>query len=408
MLPAPACCIDIRPFAAYSSGVLTISGPAGLSRIASVRSNASVTRSPLRDREEVAITTGRRVVEIIRRQGPLSRAEAARRLGLSKPTISTAVDALLERGLLREVGRASLRAGRSPRLLGFNARTAVVVGVDLGATNLRLSLADLEGDTIARRALPTPRGPDLAERLVQEIRSLRENHAAAAPLAATVVGTPGVVEGDRIRLSPNLPALEAPGFLPALTASLPCPVEVHNDVNLAAIAEARAEAAELVAVLAVGTGLGAGLARGREVWTGARGRAGEIGYIPFRSPAGANLEDALSGIGLCRLHRHFGGTGEPAAVLARRDEAASRALDVFLDALALAVTVISCTFDPARLVLGGGVGDRLAFALDGVRDRVVERGAFVAPLEVSALGDLAAQRGAVLLATARASQELLS
>lgn len=317
------------------------------------------------------------------------------------------MDVLLERGLLHEVGRASLRAGRSPRLLGFNARNAVVVGADVGATNLRLSLCDLDGETIARRALPTPQSPDLAERLAAEIRSLWGEHAPLAPLTAVVVGTPGVVEGDRIRLSPNLPALESPGFLPAFKGSLPCPVEVHNDVNLAAIAEGRAGTDELVVVLAIGTGLGAGLARGREVWTGARGRAGEVGYIPFRSPVGTTLEDALSGIGLRRLHRHFGGDGDPAAVLAGRDDAASRALEVFLEALATALTVISCTCDPARIVLGGGVGDRLGFALEAVSDQIVEQGAFVAPLEVSSLGDQSAERGAVLLATTRASQELL-
>lgn len=317
------------------------------------------------------------------------------------------MDALLQRGLLREVGLESLRSGRSPRLLGFNARNAVVVGVDLGATNLRLSLSDLEGETIARRALATPQGPDLAERLAHEIRSLWQDSSPGAPLAAAVVGTPGVVDGGRIRLSPNLPALESPGFLTAFKGSLPCPVEVHNDVNLAAIAESQAGADELVAVLAIGTGLGAGLARGREVWTGARGRAGEVGYIPFRSPVGTTLEDALSGNGLRHLHRHFGGDGDPAAVLAGRDDASSRALEIFLEALAMALTVISCTCDPARIVLGGGVGDRLGFALEALSDRIVKQGAFVAPLEVSSLGDQSAQRGAVLLATTRASQELL-
>src|ERR1700693_5021699 len=92
--------------------------------VSSVPTNRGVDRDPGM-RRALSITVGtpgllraineRTVLELIHRQGPLSRAQAARITGLSKPTVSLSLASLLESGLVREVGRS--RGGASPRAL---------------------------------------------------------------------------------------------------------------------------------------------------------------------------------------------------------------------------------------------------------------------------------------------------
>lgn len=313
----------------------------------------------------------------------------------------------MRQGMLQEVGRGSIPAGRAPRLLVFNARHMVVAGIDLGASNLRIALADLDGQVFVSRVLPTPQDDTLAEQVVKATKALQDECLPGTRLANVVIGTPGVVSGNRIRLAPNLPALERPGFLKRLSVGFGCPLEVHNDVNLAAIAETR-DAEEVVAFLAIGTGLGASLAKGTAVWSGAQGRAGEVGYLPFPSPVGQTLEDCLSGLGLTRLYRRFGGRGGAEEALSHNDRAARKARGVLLEALGTAVVVLTLAYDPSRIVLGGGVGLHLEPHLSALRRRVRREIPFVVPLQVSSQGELVAQNGAVLLAARRVEQELLA
>jgi len=312
----------------------------------------------------------------------------------------------MQQGVLQEVGQGRIPAGRAPRLLMFNARHKVVAGIDLGAANLRIALADLDGYVFVSRILPTPQDDSLAEQVAGTTKSLQNEYLPGTRLANAVIGTPGVVSGDRIRLAPNLPALERPGFLKRLQDGFGCSLQVHNDVNLAAIAETR-DAEDTVAFLAIGTGLGASLAKGTAVWTGMQGRAGEIGYLPFSSPVGPTLEETLSGVGLARLYRHFGGRGGAEEALLLNSEAACKARAVLLEALGTAVKVLTLAYDPGRIVLGGGVGLHLGPYLSVLDQQMRQQIPFVVPLEVSNQGEFVAQNGAILLAVRQVEQELL-
>ena len=93
-----------------------------------------------------------RLLDAIRRHGPISRADLAKRTALSPPTVSGLVEELVTAvGLLREVGIGASSGGRPPVLLEFNAEYGYLVGVDLGSRMLRVALTDLQGTVIARR-----------------------------------------------------------------------------------------------------------------------------------------------------------------------------------------------------------------------------------------------------------------
>ena len=93
----------------------------------------------------------RTVLDTIRSAAPISRAEISRQAGISKPTVSLALQSLLEAGLVREtepeVGRTRYGA------VFFEAvpDAALVLGLDIGARFLRGAICDLSGAVRARQ-----------------------------------------------------------------------------------------------------------------------------------------------------------------------------------------------------------------------------------------------------------------
>src|SRR3954470_14504440 len=254
--------------------------PRGASMSASCWADLAATPSLLRRLNEEA------VLATIRAGAPISRAEVSRRAGISKPTVSLALQGLLDAGLVRE----SRDGPRGPR---YGAtyfepvdEAALVLGVDVGAHFLRGALCDLSGRVRARRDDALARAD--ADFVLTEIVRMRDRLVAAADLPAdaidaVVVGVPGVVEpGGSVRLALNIHNLEGRGFAAELEPLLGHPVTVENDVNLAALGEGRDGVAQGVAnyvVLSIGTGLGAGLVLQGELQRGQNGAAGELDYV---------------------------------------------------------------------------------------------------------------------------------
>src|SRR5437773_9080006 len=96
----------------------------------------------------------RTVLDLIHRQGPLSRAQVARVSGLSKPTVSLALTGLLEADLVREVGRSRGERGPSALLYELNPMAGWVVGADIGRRGFRVALVDIAGSIAAWRDEP--------------------------------------------------------------------------------------------------------------------------------------------------------------------------------------------------------------------------------------------------------------
>src|SRR5919197_1793139 len=227
------------------------------------------------------------VLETIRTGAPISRAEIARRAGISKPTVSLALRALLEGGLAREAANGP--AGPTYGAVYFEpvAEAALVLGVDLGARFLRGALSDLTGSVRARQDV------ELAEHdastALEAIGRLRESLVHAAGLGPelienVVVGVPGVVEqrDGAVRLATNIPGLDGRRYGDELEQRLGVRVTVENDVNLAALGERRhgvARGVDEFMFLSVGTGLGAGLVLRGELQRGHHGAAGELDYV---------------------------------------------------------------------------------------------------------------------------------
>src|SRR5213592_126577 len=141
----------------------------------------------------------RTVLETIRSGAPISRAEISRRAGISKPTVSLALQTLVDAGLVREAPLGP--GGPSYGAVFFEPvpEAAYVLGLDLGARFLRGAVCDLAGEVRARQDVEL-RGAD-ADGALHAIAALRESLVAAAALPVEridgiVLGVPGVIDAD--------------------------------------------------------------------------------------------------------------------------------------------------------------------------------------------------------------------
>jgi predicted NBD/HSP70 family sugar kinase len=369
------------------------------------------------------------VLAVVKEGGRMSRASIARATTLAKPTVSAIVDELIAEGLVREVGPGStaVSGGRPPILLEFNAGSQLVVGAHIGARRTTVSVSDASGNEVARRRFDTPRGtPEgvLGDVATQALSAVAEG-GPGGRLAAVGAVLPGLTDFHRgiCLLAPNLGWRDV-RVGEVLTEALSAPVYVHNAGQAAAVAENLEGVGGKVgdlALLYAGTGLSAGVLSGGRVFHGTGGTAGEIGHC--RVPGGTEpcncgnvgcLETVASGPALMRFAQRAIAAGTPSTLpdgfQASDVGAAARAGDpVAAEAVAevgrnlgLAASWVVNAYNPAMVVLGGGLSAIADLLLPHLKEAAAEYALGPAQrgveIQVSKLGPDAEVRGAVLLA----------
>ncbi|MFA5892091.1 MAG: ROK family protein [Actinomycetota bacterium] len=375
------------------------------------------------------------VLNLLRSDGPLSRAAIAQRTRLAKPTVSAIVADLLAARRVREVGVAAgpVGRGRPAVLVEYNAAEYTVVGVRIGRTFIRVALADATGAEMGRSESPTPpNDPEAVLRRVIEMidERLTEAGVPRARLSAVGVCVPGVVDlvtGDVLRASPlgwsNFPLAKR------LRARLRAPVYVHDTTQAAAVAETIEGAARGVknaVVLDAGDRLAAGIVIDGRLYHGTNGLAGLIGHcaIPGNSEQCAcgrtGCIEAVAGSGAAvhtvRQELRRGRTSTLSSIRPRSAITAQNVADAAAagDTLAIealrdvgeyvahAASWLANILNPEVLVLTGVFATLPPALVDAGKKRLAE---LCAPevarsvdLRVSSLGMEAWVRGAVLLA----------
>jgi predicted NBD/HSP70 family sugar kinase len=344
----------------------------------------------------------RTVLEAIREGAPISRAEISRRSGISKPTVSLALQSLLDAGLVREAERGPDGPGYGAVYFEAVTEAALVAGLDLGARFVRGAVCDLGGVIRARQDVELA-SPD-AVGATEAIARLRASLFAAPALDpslvdSVIVGVPGVVAADgTLRVTENVAGLEGRRFGDEIQAALDLPVTLENDINLAALGEQWQGVARGVAdfvFLSVGTGMGAGLVLGGELHRGRHGAAGEIDF----ALVGVDETVDPSAGQVSELAQNLAGlAADPRAVFAsaRRGEAGALAVvDEIARRIALHLAPIAAVADVELVVLGGGIGANGDLLLDPIGRLLAEWLPFPPRLAVSTLGEAAVLTGAV-------------
>ncbi len=364
------------------------------------------------------------VLHLIREEGPIARAEIARRLQMSLPTVLRIAEQLQQDDLVRKTGGRTTTGGRPGVLLEFMGDASVVLGVDMGGAKLFGTVADLNGHVHCERFALHPLGSSAAGHLATLIEFCNELIAAAQATGLRIrgagVGVPGMVAvpDGVVQWAPSLQWRDLP-LQAILQERLGLPVFVENDLNLMALGElsfgAGQGARNLVAV-AIGTGIGAGIVINGALYRGAHQAAGEIGYLPPSVAAlgvhyagfGA-LESLASGEGIAERARRqvqqarlpldpAALTAETVFAAARRGEAWAQAVVAeTVDYLSLGLAAICALLDPEIIVLGGGVALSADLLLDPIRRRLEGVIPVVPPIVASPLKRRAAAVGAVML-----------
>ncbi|MTD17370.1 ROK family protein [Nakamurella sp. YIM 132087] len=254
------------------------------------------------------------------------------------------------------------------------------IGLDIGGTSVRAAVVDADCRIVDSRHAPTPHTVEETEKVFAE---LILDLASVHPVRAVGLAVAGFVTADRtaVMFAPHL-AWRGDPVPQRISDLVGMPVVMDHDVNSAAWAEYRrgsARSASIALLVAIGTGIGAGLIVDGEIYRGAHGVAPELGHlvlVPGGRPCPCGKrgcwERYCSGTGLADTARemiaadHKPGLldiGDPAdltgAMVAKAasagDQLALRALADLGTWLGRGLAMAADVLDPEVIVIGGGV-----------------------------------------------------
>jgi glucokinase len=362
------------------------------------------------------------ILEIIRRESPISRTAIAEHLDVSLPTVMRIVDELIEDGFVRPQGDTEWSGGRRRSLLEFNADGHVVLGVDMGGTKIYGAISNLGGNIIDELNFDrhTTQGDESYAALTALIDTLLASPKLEGRTVRGIgVGAPGITlhkEGI-VKWAFTLNWKDFP-LKARLEERYHLPITVDNDVNLAALGElwfGAGQNCQNMILVAIGTGIGAGIIIDRALYRGSNEASGEIGnMLPGRDFLGKTyqdfgaLESVASGTGIAERAR--------CALKSRRSQADLAGLlaeDVFdaarqgqkwawnlinetVDYLAVSIANLAVSFDPDLIVLGGGVSRSADLLVGPILQRMEGTIPTLPRLVVSSLGLQAGVMGAVV------------
>lgn len=330
--------------------------------------------------------------------------------------------------------RVMMRTESGNGTLPIQAGSGHVVGVDIGASNLRVALAEMNGKMLGKWSASTKETSSPAM-VIEQIRTGVESllEQACVPrrsLLAVAAGAPGITDTDAgiVVATSYLRGWKDVPLQSLLRTALRVPAAVENDVRMAAIGENWRGAGQGVAdfvFLAIGTGIAAGVFANGRLIHGADFAAGEIGYMHVpgtpeeaaQDGAPGSLESVISGEGVRQQWLRC--CTETGVAVSRRlsateiferaragDELAAGILHRSARILAYAVYNVSLVLNCKLFVLGGGVGmseplrDCTCHFLEQFNEPVRPK------LTVSSLGKDAQLIGAIRLAMNKAESQI--
>jgi predicted NBD/HSP70 family sugar kinase len=367
----------------------------------------------------------RAAMEILLHEGPTSRAELAKKTGLSKQTMSEVIRTLEESGWVRVKGVVSGKVGRSAVTYQVAPDAGYVIGIDLGSTTVRVGVVDIAGRILQEIEAPVDghTGKALVLHLNKLVEaSLKNAKAPRNKVLLAAVATPGVVdpESGTLSLAPNMADFGGLDVAKTLREILRCDVIIENDINAAVIGESWKGSSiglDSLAFISLGTGIGLGTLVNGKLMRGAKGAAGEISYLPFgadpyepESLERGALECAISARGIVERHRPYESNLTARDVLEQAEDGNVQALATVKETARLAallVISVDAMLDPQKIILGGNVGRHpmmvrlIQEALPACTKRMIS-------VEASALGSRATLMGAVAIALNQLHNALFS
>lgn len=237
-------------------------------------------------------------------------------------------------------------------------KNTCLIGIDLGATNVRVArieyreIAVLSSEAIARSHDPN----DLIDQIKRMITSV-----ITKKVQSIGIGVPSVVDPKRgiVYNVQNIPSWKAVPLKEILEKEFKVSVFINNDANCFVLGEkyfGQGINEKSIVGLILGTGFGAGLVMNGSLVSGENCGAGEVGMLPYKDSI---FEEYCSGQ-FFEIHKKFNGQQVFEAAM-RGDKKAIAMYQEFGTHLGNAVKAVMYAYDPGLIVLGGSAKNAYRF-----------------------------------------------
>lgn len=385
-------------------------------------------KSPTRNRfaaSGVRAANQASILQQLRRYQPLSRAEIARRTGLSEGTVSRRVAELIEARLVTEAGAETHTGGRPGTRLQLDAGYLRSIGVELLNWETRVSIGTITGRSLKTKVFRTPAHPrEALDCAALHVEALSKE-IDPEQLEGVGIVVRGVVDHESGVLKLGNPkGWDGIPIRDILAARLRMPVYVENDVRGAALAEYNSGASDLegnrcLLFVRVDEGVGVAIVLDGELYRGRHMAAGEFGQMVVASSAGGretqgrDLESLGSNLALCERYDRLTESsrrlrsGETAAraramchAAMQGESAAREALADCCRHLGVGIANLAWILDPDMVIVDGAITGAWQLVLATIMEQLSARelphlrDLIIRP---GALGADAALTGAILL-----------
>jgi len=347
------------------------------------------------------------IIEVLRKEAPVSRANLSALTGLNRSTVSSIIDELIQGGWVRETSFQTDKIGRPGLLLEINPQGGFVVGVEIGVDFVLCLVTNFLAEVIWRKRIET--NPEDGQVAIQQkafelageaIQFGKKECSRGLGIGIAIPALVDVHDGV-VKLAPNLKWENVPLRL-IWNQQFHYPVFIENDGNAAALGEyyfGAARGKKDLIYIAAGYGLGSGIMVDGKVLRGNKGYASEVGHMTY-DPQGTPCSCGKRGcyetvIGpraviesVKRLIREKGPDktsikiSENGRNTINYDAVVNAALEkdvIAIDALndvgsklGLVVSHLVNIFDPKMVILGGALNYAKDFILPAVKRVVME------------------------------------
>jgi N-acetylglucosamine repressor len=374
-------------------------------------------------------------LNLIREHQPISRADLARRMDVTRGVVSVLVQELIEQDLIYEGATGDTARGRKPTFLHIRTKNRLVIAVDVRFSKTYLMLCDFSGRQLGQEIYDTIFViPAFIKDLSARIRRMLKTHGAKANCEGIGIVVPGMVDHrtGRILNAPTLGWREV-DIRDQLSAATTLPVQVENSGRACSLAQLWLERGEGAVTqsfvyVSVSDGVGVSVVVNGELIRGQHQIAGEFGHMPLsmdgpRCMCGATgcWEAYISN--LATLSRYFGwnlskispkslrdtqqNSFTVADVIARArggDAKAIAAIQSTARFLGLGLATIVNVINPGSIYLAGEIMTAWDLIESTVRaalsERALTEAAAQTPLRVASAQDQPRLRGAAALIAA--------
>ncbi|HBX65505.1 MAG TPA: hypothetical protein DEG32_04905, partial [Balneolaceae bacterium] len=341
-----------------------------------------------------------RVLKLIRNKKEITRADIIEQTGLSAPTITRIIEALLNKKLIIQDEVGSSSGGRPPQIIKFDSENNYVIGIDIGGTFIRAAFSNLDGEFLYEIKVPTEveKGfvgvmkqlGEMIQRLLERAKSRKNN---VFGIGVSVCG----IMNKKSGLLDYAPVLDWRNvdIRKALSEYTDLQISIGNVANLISLGELYygvGEQFDDFICINMEYGIGSGIIIDRQLFEGANGYSGEIGHIVVnrqstikgREGIEGTLEALASRYGIADIMKARMEKGEDSLLkndevidsqsvlnaASSGDKLAIQVLEEAADYIGISIDILIKLFNTQAIVLSGGFGEEGEFFNEKIKSKV--------------------------------------